>query len=152
MHADVLLEPQTPRVFHVLGGDAVAVRPSSTGTVGTVFSGCGIELVWVAKQDEAIDREWFTQGTVDLLVILQGQLRVELEQQEIGPLELNPGDLLLLPPNVRCRAYRWPRDRQEATIFLAVYPTNQGSSSPGGHHPAEWREEKPTRQFCNRET
>lgn len=137
MHADLPAEPQKPRVFHLLDGDAVAVQPSPTGTVGTVFSGSGIEMVWVAKQEEAIDQAWCSQGTVDLLVILQGQLRVEFEQQGVGPLELNPGDLLMLPPNTRCRAYRWPRDRQEATIFLAVYPTKQGGSSPEGHHPAE---------------
>jgi hypothetical protein len=62
---------------------------------------------------------------VDLLVIVQGQLRVEFERQESGPLVLQTGDLLVLPPNTRCRAHRWPRERQEATIFLAVYPTTQ---------------------------
>lgn len=135
MYADLPSEPQQPQVFHLLDGDAVTVRRSPTGTVGTVFSGSGIEMVWVAKQEEAIDPEWFSQGTVDLLVILQGHLRVDFAQPGSGPLDLHPGDLLLLPPNARCRAYRWPRDRQEATIFLAVYPANPGSSSPGdGHH------------------
>jgi hypothetical protein len=135
MHAeDRVAEPQRPQVFHVLRGDALAVRPSPTGSVGTLFSGAGIEMVWVAKQDEAIDRAWFSQGTVDLLVVLRGQLRVELERQELDTLVLDPGDLLVLPPNTRCRAYRWPRDRREATIFLAVYPTEQSGSSPGGHH------------------
>jgi hypothetical protein len=134
MHDHLLQEPQTPQVFHLLDGDALALRRSPTGAVGTVFSGSGFELVWVAKQDEVIDQEWFAQGTVDLLVILQGQLRVEFEQQGIGPLELRPADLLLLPPHTRCRAYRWPRDCQEATIFLAVYPTDHSDSSVAGHH------------------
>lgn len=137
VHAHLPPDALTPRVFHLLDGDAIAVRTSPTGAVGTVFSGSGIEVVWVAKQEEVIDRQWFSQRTVDLLVILQGQLRVEFEQQGIGPLELNPGDLLALPPHVRCRAYRWPRDRQEATIFLAVYPTSQDNSPLGEYRPAE---------------
>jgi hypothetical protein len=141
MHAtDQLVEPQGPQVFHLLGGDALAVRPSPTGSVGTVYAGEGLEVVWVAKQEEMIDPRWFSQGTVDLLVVLQGQLRVEFEQPELEPQVLEPGDLLVLPPKTRCRAYRWPRDRQEATIFLAVYPIAQAASShspTGGHQTAE---------------
>jgi hypothetical protein len=78
--------------------------------------------VWVAKQQEVIDAAWFSQPTVDLLTILQGQLRVEFEQELQPSMVLDPGDLLVLPPHTRCWAFRWPRDRQEATIFLAVYP------------------------------
>lgn len=135
MPTELPSEPQQPQVFHLLDGDAATVRRSPTGAVGTVFSGSGIEMAWVAKQGEAIDPDWFSQGTVDLLVILQGHLRVDFAQPGSDPLDLHPGDLLMLPPNTRCRAYRWPRDRQEATIFLAVYPAGSGgSSSDGGRH------------------
>jgi mannose-6-phosphate isomerase-like protein (cupin superfamily) len=109
-------------VFHVLSGDALSVRSTPTGTVGTVFSGGGIEVVWVTKQDEMIDPAWFSQHTFDLLVVLQGQLQVEFERRDLAALDLSPGDLLVLPPNTRCRAYRSPRDRHQATIFLAAYP------------------------------
>lgn len=126
-----------PQVFHLLQGDALAVRPTPTGTVGTVFSGARIEMVWVAKQGEMIDPSWFAQRTVDLLLVLQGQLRVELEQPELEPLDLQPGDLFVLPANTRCRAYRWPRESQEATIFVAVYPTDANGSHVRGHCPAE---------------
>jgi hypothetical protein len=111
------------RVFRLLDGEALEVRYSPTGNVGTIFSGEGIEAVWVCKQGEDIDPEWYSQRTVDLLVVMQGQLRVEFERQDLGPLILNPGDLLVLPASTRCRAYRWPRERREAAIFLAVYPT-----------------------------
>ena len=47
------------------------------------------------------------------------------EQEGLAPLVLALGDLLVLPPNTRCRAYRWPRDRQAATVFFAVYPVVQ---------------------------
>jgi hypothetical protein len=79
-------------------------------------------VVWVAKHEEVIDTAWFAQPTVDLLIVLQGQLRVEFEEESRSLVVLEPGDLLKLPSNTRCRAYRWPRDQQEATIFVAVYP------------------------------
>ena len=124
-------------MFSLLHGDALALRSTPTGTVGTVFSGAGIEMVWVAKQEEVIDPAWFAQRTVDLLVVLQGQLRVEFERQGLEPLDLRPGDLFVLPPNTRCRAYRWPRDCREATIFLAVYPTEHDGSYVSSHSAAE---------------
>ena len=115
-------EQQELHVFRLLQGEALDIHHSPTGRVGRVFRGEGLEAVWVAKQQEVIDSAWFSQPTVDLLIILQGQLWVEFEQELQSPVVLEPGDLLALPPNTRCRAYRWPRDRQEATIFLAVYP------------------------------
>ena len=35
---------------------------------------------------------------------------------------LSVGDVLVLPPGLRCRAYRWPRDASQATVFVAAYP------------------------------
>lgn len=114
-------EQQEPHVFRLLQGEALDIHQSPTGTVGRVFRGEGLEAVWVAKQQEAIDTAWFSQSTTDLLVVLQGQLRVEFEQEHLEPLVLEPGEMLVLPAHMRCKAYRWPRDRQEAAIFLAVY-------------------------------
>jgi len=113
---------QGPQVFRVLQGEALDIHRSPTGQVGRVFSGERLEAVWVAKQQEVIDTEWFSMPSVDVLIILQGQLRVEFEQKQLASMDLGPGDLLVLPPHMRCKAYRWPRDQQEATIFLAVYP------------------------------
>ena len=122
-------EQYNPHVFRLLQGEALDIRHSLTGTVGKVFRGEGLEVVWVAKQQEAIDTEWFSQSTTDLLVVLQGQLRVEFEQEQQEPLVLEPGEMLVLPAHVRCRAYRWPRDRQEATIFLAIYSARDDRQS-----------------------
>jgi mannose-6-phosphate isomerase-like protein (cupin superfamily) len=94
------------------------------GEVGKVFSGEGIELVWVAKQAEEIDPAWFSADTVDLLLVLQGRLRVEFDDEASTELTLRPGQLLVLPARTRCRAYRWPREEHDATIFLAAYPAN----------------------------
>ena len=118
-----------PRIFHILAGDALEVADTPTGSVGRVFSGEGVEAVWVSKQDEAIDPDWFSQSTVDLIVVLQGQLRVEFEAGGYPPRVLDLGDLLVLPANTRCRAYRWPRDRVAATVFLAVYPSEFAHSA-----------------------
>lgn len=65
---------------------------------------------------------WFSQDGVDLLVVLQGQLRIEFAQPDFPPYLLQPGDMLVLPANTACRAYHWPRDAEQSTIFLAVYP------------------------------
>jgi uncharacterized protein YjlB len=123
-------EHQEPHVFHLLQGEALDIHRSPTGNVGRVFCGEGLEAVWVAKQQEVIDTAWFSQPSVDLLIILQGQLRVEFEQTQQASVSLEPGDLLVLPPHTGCRAYRWPRDRQEATIFLAVYPVRDEAPQP----------------------
>jgi len=115
-------KPANPRIFHVNRQDAVEIRASPFGSVGTLFSGEGIEAVWVRKENEAIDPDWFSQPMVDLLLVTQGKLKVEFERSDLAPCVLEPGDLLVLPVNTRCRAYRWPRDAAEATVFLAVYP------------------------------
>jgi quercetin dioxygenase-like cupin family protein len=122
-------EHQEPQVFHVLQGEALDIHRSPTGNVGRVIRFEGLEAVWVAKQQEVIDTEWFSMPTVDVLIIIQGQLRVEFELTQQAPMVLGPGDLLVLPPHTRCRAYRWPRDRHEATIFLAIYPV-KGDIAP----------------------
>lgn len=118
-------ERRGPRVFRILREDALEIKLTPFGSVGKVFSGEGIEAVWVSKRDEAVDPDWFSQPMVDLIILVQGQLRVEFEQEDQAPLVLDPGDLLVLPPDTRCRAYHWPRDRKEATVFLAVYPVEQ---------------------------
>ncbi len=111
------------QVFHILNDEALEIKQSIFGNVGQVFSGEGVEVVWVNKQDEEIDPGWFSQPMVDLLVVLQGKIRIEFERDDLPPLVLNAGDLIVLPANMRCRAYRWPRQAEQATVFLAMYPT-----------------------------
>lgn len=109
-------------MFRLLAGDAVDTRTSATGRVGTVYSGDGIEAVWVSKDREAVDRRWFVQSAVDLILVLQGRLRVEFEDAGTRTRVLRRGELLILPKGTRGRAYRWPRSAPRATVFLAVYP------------------------------
>jgi len=89
--------------------------------------------VGVRKQAEQIDPGWFSQAEVDLLLVLRGQLMVEFDQTKQPKRLLEPGDLLVLPPDTRCRAYRWPRDSEEPAIFFAVYPLIRSANSGSGH-------------------
>ncbi len=113
------------RVYNVLRGEAEQVRSTPYGAVGSVFSGSGVELVWVSKQDEPIDEGWFSSDQIDLILVLQGQLRFEFEAAGRADLVLGPGDVIVLPASERCRAYRWPRDASEATVFVAAYPESR---------------------------
>jgi hypothetical protein len=123
--------PTELQIFYVLKGEALDVWRSPTGEVGRMFRGAGIEAVWVSKQDEAIDPEWFSQRSVDLIVVIRGQLCVEFAEEGRDRVVLDPGDLLVLPPNTRCRGYRWPRECREATVFLAVYPVRCPADGSG---------------------
>jgi quercetin dioxygenase-like cupin family protein len=117
------------RIFHIPSGDALETRDTPYGSVGELFSGDGIEMVWVCKQNEEIDPDWFSQPTVDLILVVKGQLRFEFEDDKEADRTLKPGDLLVLPANTRCRAYHWPRESDEAAIFLACYPLEPAVAS-----------------------
>ena len=110
-------------MHNVLRGEAADdVRTTPFGQVGTVYSGSGIELVWVSKQAEEIDEGWFSSGEVDLMLVMQGRLKIEFEHADLPDRILDTGDVLVLPAGVRCRGYRWPREASEATVFVAAYP------------------------------
>lgn len=111
-----------PRIFNLHSDEALEITNSAYGSVGSLFTGEGIEAVWVKKEEEEIDTDWFEQPMVDLILVVQGQLKVEFEREDLGSRVLEPGEMLVLPANTRCRAYRWPRQASEDSIFLAVYP------------------------------
>lgn len=120
-----------PQVFNVLRGEAGQVRATPFGEVGTVFSGRGIEMVWVSKLAEPIYEDWFSSDEVDLILVVQGQLKFEFASPGQPDRVLSAGELLVLPAGARCRAYRWPREAQEATVFVAAYPTGQKLQADG---------------------
>ncbi len=117
MGADVIIS-------NVFRREAQLTREVPFGQVGEVFSGEGLEVCWVAKQAEEIDPDWFVQKTVDVIVVLQGHLKVEFDYPTAAERVLDPGDVFVLPAETRCRAYRWPREAPDATLFLAVYPSS----------------------------
>lgn len=70
----------------------------------------------------AVDENWFSSDEVDLILVVQGQLKFEFESPGEPDRVLSVGEVLVLPAGERCRAYRWPRDAPEATVFVAAYP------------------------------
>jgi hypothetical protein len=118
-----------PRVFRIGSREALDVRTSPTGEVGRLFTGDGLEAVWVRKEGEEVDPGWFRSPRVDLILVLEGLLRVEFDAPEVPARTLEPGELLVLPPDLGCRAYRWPRDARRPTVFVAVYPQDSPSAS-----------------------
>lgn len=72
---------------------------------------------------------------MDLILVIQGQLKFEFESPGLPDRVLGVGEVIVLPPGERYRAYRWPRDATEATeatIFVAAYPA--GQTEPGPSH------------------
>ena len=121
-----------PQVLNVLGEEALEITHSAFGSVGRLFTGEGVEVVWVKKEAEEIDPGWFSQPMVDLILVVQGMLKVEYERPDVSSRVLKPGEMLILPANMRCRAYRWPREAGEATVFVAIYPLSISNTSQGG--------------------
>jgi hypothetical protein len=117
-------KPQ-PQFFHILNREAIQVTETTFGLVGTLYSDADIEAVWVSKAGEQIDPDWFSQDVVDLICVLQGKLKVEFEDPQNPDRVMTPGEIMILPPNTNCRAYRWPRDSTAATVFLAIYPNKK---------------------------
>jgi quercetin dioxygenase-like cupin family protein len=141
-------EPSAPLLLRTLEGEAAgATRPTPYGSVGTILDSDSTEVVWVCKQDEDIDPGWFSQPDTDVLCVVAGQLKVEFRAEPGTTLTLRPGDVLVLPPDTACRAYRWPRDSKQAAVFLAVTARSgrAGRATDHGHAtpPAKSRPEGP---------
>jgi uncharacterized protein len=114
-------------VFNVLAGEASHVRSTPFGDVGTVLSGKRMEFVWVSKHGEPADDSWFSMKEVDLIMVIQGQLKLEFDAPGQRDRVLGVGEVLVLPADARCRISRWPRESDQATIFVAAYPTPERS-------------------------
>lgn len=132
------------QIFRTLRREAVRWRRSATGEVGQLFRGDGIEMVCVVKQGEKIDPGWFSSARPDLIVVIDGQLCIEFDDPGRTSRVLRRGDVVVLPPRTRCRAYRWPRSSRGAAVFIAVYPcggreggrgTSRTTAAAHGLHP-----------------
>ncbi|HEY9287593.1 MAG TPA: hypothetical protein VIT43_06185 [Candidatus Dormibacteraeota bacterium] len=54
-------------------------------------------MVWVSERREAVDPGWFFSDGIDLIVLLQGHLKVEFDQERFAD-RILPGD------DLRCDA------------------------------------------------
>jgi hypothetical protein len=75
--------------YDVLRGEGRSARRTPYGAVHELYSGGGIELVSVTKDEDEVDPAWFSQETVDLILVLQGQLRFDFRGSDetftLGP-------------------------------------------------------------------
>jgi hypothetical protein len=56
-------------------------------------------------------------------------LTVEFKAEPSTTLTPRQGDVLVLPPDTACRAYRWPRDSKQAAVFLRSLRGGDGRAS-----------------------
>jgi mannose-6-phosphate isomerase-like protein (cupin superfamily) len=92
-------------------------RETPYGDVGVVHDGADLQAWWIWKADDAIDPDWGALEREDLLYVIEGTLRLELEGDP--PRDLTAGECFVIPAGRRFRGYRWPRDG-EPCLFLAV--------------------------------
>jgi mannose-6-phosphate isomerase-like protein (cupin superfamily) len=95
-------------------------RETPYGSVGVVHDGADLQAWWIWKDDEEIDATWSVMERDDLLYVIEGTLRLELEGEE--PRDLATGDCFVVPAGRRFRGYRWPRNGPPC-LFLAVSAT-----------------------------
>lgn len=98
--------------------EALESRETAYGSVGVLHDGPDLRAWWIRKEGEAIDPEWSSLEREDLLYVVAGTLRLELEGDE--PRD-RAGECFVIPAGRRFRGYRWPRDG-EPCLFLAVSP------------------------------
>jgi len=97
--------------------EALETRETAYGSVGVVHDGADLQAWWIWKDNEAIDPDWTVLDHEDLLYVIDGTLRLELEGEP--PRDVASGECFVIPAGRRFRGYRWPRDG-EPCLFLAV--------------------------------
>ena len=106
-------------VMNLIARQALSTEESPFGAVGVVHSGADLQAWWIWKDGEEVEPTLAVMDRDDLLCVLQGSLRVELEGGESRV--LGAGELYVIPAGTPFRGYRWPR-AGEPSLFLAVAP------------------------------
>ncbi len=112
-------------VFDVLEREAPEVHDSPFGSVGVLHDGADLKAWWIWKDREEVEPSWKIFSREDFLYVIQGQLKLEFRDAPEGSVVLGPGDCFVIPPGEAFRGYRYPRDSQEACLFVAVSPAEQ---------------------------
>lgn len=103
-------------------------RETPYGTVEDLHWGPELRAWRIHKDDEEIEPVAQICSRDDLICVLEGTLRLELEGYE--PADLGPGDVLVIPAHTRYRGYRWPRDGAPCA-FVAVTTADAEFSTEG---------------------
>ena len=107
--------------MNLLSGEGLTWRETPYGRVAIVASHPGFEVAWIYKEQEPVDPSLSTMDVDDLIVVLQGGLKLELRANDPQDVVLDPGGAFTIPAGVPFRGYRYPRDQAEPTIFIAIY-------------------------------
>lgn len=76
----------------------------------------------LSKGHYSAENTWYDQEQTEWVILLQGQARLSFQAGE--PVELNPGDYLLLPAHCKHRV-EWTASDQ-VSIWLAVHVAEAG--------------------------
>jgi mannose-6-phosphate isomerase-like protein (cupin superfamily) len=110
---------------NVTAREALSIETSDFGSVGVVHSGADLEAWWIWKDQEDVEPTLAVMDREDLLFVISGSLRLELENQESRI--IRAGEAFVIPAGTPFRGYRWPRDG-EPCLVLAVAPAGSGFS------------------------
>lgn len=103
----------------VVSRQALTTLESPFGVVGTIHSGRDLDAWWIWKDEDEVEPTRAVMDRDDLLYVICGTLRLELEGYDDQL--LHAGELFVIPAGTAFRGYRWPRDG-EPCLFLAVAP------------------------------
>jgi mannose-6-phosphate isomerase-like protein (cupin superfamily) len=106
-------------VIDVVGRPGSATKESPYGAVGVVHSGADLEAWSIRKDDDEVEPALAVMDRDDLLYVIEGSLRLELEGGETRV--ISAGQLYVIPAGTPFRGYGWPRDGEPCS-FLAVAP------------------------------
>ena len=105
--------------FDVVARQALSQEETPYGIVGTLHAGEDLEAWWIWKHREEVEPTLSVLDRDDLLYVIRGSLRLELEGRE--PVVLEAGAFSVIPAGTPFRGYRWPRDGAPC-LFLAITP------------------------------
>lgn len=103
--------------LNVAALQALSRQDSAYGAVGVLHDGPDLQAWWIWKDKEEVEPTESVMDHDDLLFVVRGTLRLELEHRD--PVIVRAGELFVIPAGTPFRGYRWPRDG-EPCLFLAV--------------------------------
>jgi len=108
-------------------------RPGDQEQFDTLLEGATWRLERIVSTGQATpEGEWYDQPRAEWVVLLSGRARLRIQQRP-DPVELAPGDWILLPAHCRHRV-EWTTP-DEASVWLALhFASTDPAPSPDGRN------------------